>query len=217
MVSVFHHTRLGRVVFPLPQAMGMAVIEVIVSAVLLAVLCFFMMRIAEIAFGSPGPAALKILAIAIAPAAIAGTVSELIHDIWGLVGFSLAFGMVYVMYYYMFEMDQGEVFLLGGTSTVVTMLSIWFVAPMLLATLPGFQSLHQGGQSNDDRTVANLTEFGRKTDNSTNGRFRISRRERNATVRAAPGSHAYRFARHGYRAFSVATMLGVSGDNGESR
>ena len=163
-VSVFHHTRLGKVVFPLPQAIGMSVIEVIISAVLLAVLCLFMMRLAEIAFGSPGPAALKLLAIAIAPAAIAGTVSELIHDVWGLVGFSIAFGIIYVMYHYLFEMDQSDIFLLGGTSTVVTMIAIWIIAPLLLATLPGFQSLRSGGTSNDDRTVANLIEFGRLKD-----------------------------------------------------
>src|SRR5438034_383925 len=69
VISVLQHTRFDTHVFPLSQAITLAAGEFVISMVLLAIWCLIMMRVAEIAFGSPGPAALKIAAIAIAPAA----------------------------------------------------------------------------------------------------------------------------------------------------
>lgn len=164
VLTALQHTHFSKIIFPVPQALGMAACEMVVSVTLLIVLCVFMMRIAEIAFGAPGPALLKVCAIAIIPAGIFSTVSYILNDPFGMVGMCLAFGAIWCMYYYLFDMEQSDIWLLGGLTTVITVGAVLFIAPTIMKTVPGFESLQKGAVSNDDKLVADLDEIGRLKD-----------------------------------------------------
>ena len=163
IMHVIETNKFDRIMYPLGQAIQIVGVEFIVSMVLLAIGCLFVMRVAEVAFGSPGPAALKIAAIAVAPAALAKMVDYLLNDPFGIVGFFLAFGMFFALFNYLFDMDQGEIWILAGLTLVVQMWATTTLTVLLLGALgmPGMQQIVHGGKSNDDRMVANFVEIGR--------------------------------------------------------
>ncbi len=163
IMHVIETNKFDKIMYPLGQAIQIVGVEFIVSMVLLAIGCLFVMRVAEVAFGSPGPAALKIAAIAVAPAALAKMVDYLLNDPFGIVGFFLAFGMFFALFNYLFDMDQGEIWILAGLTLVVQMWATTTLTVLLLGALgmPGMQQIVHGGKSNDDRMVANFVEIGR--------------------------------------------------------
>ena len=163
IMHVIQTNKFDKIIYPLGQAIQIVGVEFIVSMVLLAIGCLFVMRVAEVAFGSPGPAALKIAAIAIAPAALAKMVDYLLNDPFGIVGFFLAFGMFFALFNYLFDMDQGEIWILAGLTLVIQMWATNTLTIFLLGAMgmPGMQQIAHGGKSNDDRMVANFIEIGR--------------------------------------------------------
>ncbi|HYO11445.1 MAG TPA: hypothetical protein VER17_20945, partial [Tepidisphaeraceae bacterium] len=163
VISVLRLTKFGVVVYPVGQAVTMAAMEFVISMVLLTIGCLLAMRVAEVAFGSPGPAALKVAAIAVAPAAVSKIADYMLNDPFGVVGFFLAFGMFFGLFTYLFDLDQSEIWILAGMTTVVQMFAATAIMMALAGGmgLPGMDKIGRGGTTNDDKVVANLNEIGR--------------------------------------------------------
>ena len=139
---------------PLPAAMMQMGTRLVLSLVLMTVAGVLCIQWGEIAFGSPGPAALKIAALAIGPAAIAQIVSFLLNDHWGLVGFFLAFGMYFVMCHYLFEWDMSEKWIVTGVTLVICMLAVPLATDMIFGKA-------KSAVRNDDAFIKARQDMGR--------------------------------------------------------
>jgi hypothetical protein len=154
-------TTFNAMIVPVPTAAMHAGLKLVLGFVLLAIGGIFCVQWGEIAFGEPGPAALKLAAMAIAPPAVAGIISFLVHDAppvgWGMVGFFLAFGMFFTLNHYLFEWDMSEKWVVTGMATIVTMLAVPFLFAFIVGGghLPGASH----AANNEDAEVDYLFEL----------------------------------------------------------
>jgi hypothetical protein len=123
-VALAHATMFNATTMSIGDAMMQTGTRLVLSLVLMTVAGALCIQWGEIAFGSPGPAALKLSALAIGPSAVAFLVSSLLNDHWGLVGFFLAFGMYFTMCHYLFEWDMSEKWIVTGVTLVICMLAV---------------------------------------------------------------------------------------------
>jgi hypothetical protein len=109
--------------------------------------------------------ALKLAAFSVGPPAVAGIISEAIHDAppvgWGMVGFFLAFGMFFVMSHYLFEWDMSEKWVVTGVATVITMIATPFLFTVMLH---GGNLGARNAEINEDKFVAARIDMGRTTE-----------------------------------------------------
>jgi hypothetical protein len=153
-------TTFNAMIVPIPTAAMHAGLKLVLGFVLLAIGGIFCVQWGEIAFGEPGPAALKLAAMAIAPPAVAGIISFLVHDAppvgWGMVGFFLAFGMFFTLNHYLFEWDMSEKWVVTGMATIVTMLAVPFLFAFIVDG-GGCRASH--ASNNEDAEVDYLFEL----------------------------------------------------------
>src|SRR2546428_274319 len=107
-LSVIQYMYMQMRTLALPQALMYTAAQLVLSFILIAIVSVFLIKLMEMAFGDPGLAALKIAAVVLAPAALANMIGFWVNDLWGLVRFFVAFGMIFIVYHYLFEWDQGE-------------------------------------------------------------------------------------------------------------
>jgi hypothetical protein len=156
-LSVAQATQFNTYTLALPDAMKQLGMRLVLSLVLMVVAGALCIKWGEIAFGAPGPAALKIAALAIGPAALAQIVSFLLNDRWGMVGFFLAFGMYFVMCHYLFEWDMSEKWIVTGVTLVICMLAVPVIITMAFGPA-------KSAVRNDDAFVAARIDMGRTTE-----------------------------------------------------
>jgi hypothetical protein len=100
--------------------------------------------------------------MAMAPPAVAGIISFLVHDApptgWGMVGFFLAFGMFFILAHYLFEWDMSEKWIVTALATAVTMLAVPFLFAFIVhgGHLPGGAS---AATNNEDAEIDYLIEL----------------------------------------------------------
>jgi hypothetical protein len=156
--AILHATMFAGMTVSLGDAMMRIGTQLVISLVLMVVAGALCIQLGEIAFGSPGPAALKLAALAIGPSAAANLLVAMPGVLQGtgamVIAMSLAFGMYFVMCHYLFEWDMSEKWIVTFVALMICML----VAP--LATL----MIHGKGQSavrNDDAFVKARQDMGR--------------------------------------------------------
>ena len=130
-VALGHATVFGNTTMSAGDALMQTGTRLVLSLVLMTVAATLCIQWGEIAFGAPGPAALKLAALAIGPSAIAHLVSSMLNDHWGLVGFFLAFGMYFTMCHYLFEWDMSEKWVVTGVTLVICMLAVPLMSDMM--------------------------------------------------------------------------------------
>jgi hypothetical protein len=132
--------------------------QLVLSLVLMVVAGALCIQLGEIAFGSPGPAALKIAALAIGPSSVANLLVAMPGVLQGtgamIVASSLAFGMYFVMCHYLFEWDMSEKWIVTFLALMICMLA----APV--ATLMIFGK-GDSAVRNDDAFVKARQDMGR--------------------------------------------------------
>jgi hypothetical protein len=162
VLTVLQHMKFDGNTLAMPGAVMVAGAKLVISFVLLAVAAIFCIKWGDIAFGAPGPAAMKMAGIALAPAAIAQIIGYLIHDLWGLVAFFLAFGMFFILFHYLFEWDMSEKWVVTGIACVVCMLATPFIAQYSLsgAAIPGFTIADKGTSDEDNALNYMVYELG---------------------------------------------------------
>ena len=133
VLSVLQYMKFDNNLEPLPQALMFTGIKLGISFAIVAVLSIFLIKWMEMAFGDPALAALKIASACLAPAAIASIVGYLVNDAWGLVRYFLALAMIFTIYHYLFEWDQGEKWVIS----VITAAVVIFGAPFILEAMKG--------------------------------------------------------------------------------
>jgi hypothetical protein len=145
----------------LPQALMYTGLWLALNFGMIAVISVFLVRFVEMAFGDPVQAALKIAGIVLAPVAVANIISFLIHDLWGMVGYSIAFAFFFILYHYMFEFDMSEKWII----VVVTCGICMFVAPIVFDVIIGTSSgsLASKGAKNEDAEIDYMMDMGRPT------------------------------------------------------
>ena len=93
------------------DALPRVFIDIVISYAILAMGCLIAIQAMDVAFGPPGTAALKVAAIALAPAAISGFVAHLIGGTVGLwVGHIFYLICYFSLICYLFDMDMAEAF-----------------------------------------------------------------------------------------------------------
>lgn len=123
-----------------PLSFGIASVVVFVrlaiDMVMLAIGCLLAIKLLDVALGSPGLAALKIAAIAIAPGALAEILRYYMGAGAGAYGaWVISAIMYFVLFYYLFDFDFGEVLVL---SAIVFLIRTWvgmLIAGVLIAML----------------------------------------------------------------------------------
>jgi hypothetical protein len=165
VLSLLQAMKFNTMVFALPDALMFAGAKLVISLVLLAVGCYLCVMWGEVSFGSPGPAALKIAGLALAPSALAFIVSFLIHDLWGFVGFFMAFGIYFTLCNYLFEWDMSEKWIVTGLLCVVCMVATPWLANFALGggAVPGI-AVASKAVKNEDASIDYMVELGRPKD-----------------------------------------------------
>jgi hypothetical protein len=104
--------------FPLSLKLAIPIIglQLIVDFTLLAVGCLLAIKAIDVAFGAPGPAALKLVAIALAPDGAAAVAGYYIGD---FASWAMALVMYYVLFHVLFDLDLVEILLLSGLTWVI--------------------------------------------------------------------------------------------------
>jgi hypothetical protein len=153
-LAIAQATHFNTYTLSLKDALMQAGTQLVLSLVLMTVAGALCIQWGEIAFGSPGPAALKIAALAIGPAAIARIVSYLLNDQWGMVGFFLAFGIYFTMCHYLFEWDMSEKWIVTGVTLVICMLAVPLITVMMFGPA-------KSAVQNDDAFVKARQDMGR--------------------------------------------------------
>ncbi|MBA3272636.1 MAG: hypothetical protein H0T11_02020 [Chthoniobacterales bacterium] len=120
-------------------------LRVCVEVVMLSIGCLIAIKALDVAFGSPGTAALKVAAIAIAP----GALSEILSYYLGSTGIGwyaaaiIAALMYFLLFYYLFDLDLGEVLVL---SAIVWLIRTW-VGMLIVGALLAMFMGGSGGSS----------------------------------------------------------------------
>lgn len=135
MGSFLHQMHFQRYPDTFSEALLKIGIGLCIDLALIAVACLAAIKIMEVAFGSPGAAALKICAIAIAPGGVAGIITYVLNDPVGLVGWFIAIGMYYALFHYLFDMDAGEIMMMAALIWIIRTWVGMFIAGALLALL----------------------------------------------------------------------------------
>jgi len=108
--------------------------DIAVSGITLVISCLLAIKMFDLAFGAPGPAVLKIAAIALGPTAIWGSVAHMIGGTMGYcAGCIVAIIIVFPLFHLFFELDMRETLSLGFVVYVVR----FFVAPFLIIAIMG--------------------------------------------------------------------------------
>jgi hypothetical protein len=156
--AILHATMFAGMTVSLGDAMMRIGTQLVLSLVLMVVAGALCIQLGEIAFGSPGPAALKIAALAIGPSSIANLLVAVPGVLQGMgamiIAMSLAFGMYFVMCHYLFEWDMSEKWIVTFVALMICML----VAPV--ATLMMFGK-GDSAVRNDDAFVKARQDMGR--------------------------------------------------------
>src|SRR5688500_9230606 len=131
--------------------------QLVLSLVLMVVAGALCIQLGEIAFGSPGPAALKIAALAIGPPAVANLIVAVPGVFQGMgamiIAMSLAFGMYFTMCHYLFEWDMSEKWIVTFVALLICMLGVPMATAMMFG--PGKSAVR-----NDDAFVAARQDMG---------------------------------------------------------
>jgi hypothetical protein len=118
------------------QGMAQAVVKVgillVGKMILIAIGCLIAIKILDIAFGAPGPAVLKLAAIALAPGALGGILQFLMGGgFYGVIcGAILSIIIYWTLFKVLFDLDFGEIMAL------VTI--IWLINQWVLFFILGF-------------------------------------------------------------------------------
>src|SRR5688500_8295284 len=132
--------------------------QLVLSLVLMVVAGALCIQLGEIAFGSPGPAALKLAALAIGPSSIANLIVAVPGVLQGtgamVIAMSLAFGMYFVMCHYLFEWDMSEKWIVTFVALMICMLAVPVTTLMMFG--PGKSAVR-----NDDAFVKARQDMGR--------------------------------------------------------
>ncbi len=133
--SFLHQMHFQRYPDTFSEALLKIGIGLCIDLALIGVACVAAIKVMEVAFGSPGAAALKICAIAIAPDGISNIITYLLNDPVGLVGWFIAIGMYYALFHYLFDMDAGEVMMMTALVWIIRTWVGMLIAGALLAVL----------------------------------------------------------------------------------
>ena len=161
VLSLLQAMKFNSAVYSLPDALMFAGAKLVISLALLAVGCYLAVKWGDVSFGSPGPAALKMAGLALAPSALAFIVSFLIHDLWGFVGFFMAFGIYFTLCHYLFEWDMSEKWIVTGLLCVVCMIATPWLANIALGggAVPGI-AVASKAVKNEDASIDYMLELG---------------------------------------------------------
>lgn len=137
--SFLQITQFSKITYPISDAIPIIGVSLIVNLVLTAIGCLVAIKIMDIAFGDPASAALKLVAVVIAPDGIARTISHLVGDTSGFTGWALSLIMYYALFSYLFDLDGGETLLLTCIIwTIRTWIGMFIAAALLSAMMSGF-------------------------------------------------------------------------------
>ncbi len=165
ILSILQASKFNARVYSTSDAMIFVGAKLVVSLVLLAVGSMLCIKWGEVAFGAPAPAALKMAGMALAPAALANIVSFMIHDLWGLVGFSIAFGLYFILCHYLFEWDMSEKWIVTFMLCVVCVMGAPFLADKMLETAEDAGvRVASKAVANEDASIDYMIELGSPKD-----------------------------------------------------
>jgi hypothetical protein len=154
-----------RITYPFISAMTIVGISLIVDMFLLAIGCLAAIKIMDVAFGAPGPAALKLTAIAIGPPALAHLIGAWTHDGTGAIAWIVSLLAIFGLLYWLFQFDLSEVILF---SAIMVLIRMWvgtlIIAAIVAAMFAGAGPSVSGAALNADRRAADLIDTGRTID-----------------------------------------------------
>jgi hypothetical protein len=150
-LSVIQFMKFDQNLEPLPQALMFTGMRLVISFAIVAVMSIFLIKWMEMAFGDPALAALKIAAACLAPAAIASIIGYMVNDAWGLVRYFLALAMIFTIYHYLFEWDQGEKWVISVITAAVVIFGAPFIVEQIKGQAPG--ALASKAVHNDDAQI----------------------------------------------------------------
>ena len=150
-------------------ALAMIGMRLAIDMVLICIGCLASIKLLDISFGAPGPALLKIAAIALAGPPIGQIISYLIHDPFGIIGSIIAMAIIWVLFVKLFDMDVNDVIML---SAIVWVARMWAGYAILAFILSGMGVSFGGmggpklGQAaiNSDRIARDTLDLGRNVD-----------------------------------------------------
>jgi len=140
VAAVFQYTQFDRITFSLAAALPRIAIELVIGFILTGAGCLAAIKLMDIAFGAPGPAALKLTAIVIFPAPVAAIIAYAIHDTTGFMDWAIGIVIFFSLFKLLFGLDLGEILLLSCILTIVRMWLGLLIAGVLIEVL-----LHGGG------------------------------------------------------------------------
>jgi len=156
--AVLHATMFAGMTVSLSDAMTRIGTQLVLSLVLMVIGGALCIQLGEIAFGSPGPAALKLAALALGPSSIANLMVAVPGVFQGMgamiIAMSLAFGMYFVMTHYLFEWDMSEKWIVTFMALLICMLAVPVATAMIFG--PGKSAVR-----NDDAFVKARQDMGR--------------------------------------------------------
>jgi hypothetical protein len=156
--AVLHATMFAGVVVSIGDAMTRIGTQLVLSLVLMVIGGALCIQLGEIAFGSPGPAALKLAALALGPSSIANLMVAVPGVFQGMgamiIAMSLAFGMYFIMCHYLFEWDMSEKWIVTFMALLICMLAVPVATQMIFG--PGKSAVR-----NDDAFVKARQDMGR--------------------------------------------------------
>src|SRR5439155_23403467 len=97
---------------PMKLAIPWVAVSVFFDLVFLAIGCLVGVKLIDISLGAPGPAALKIAAIALAPGAVGDAIDKLMPGYF--MGWIAQIIIFLALFRYLFDLDLNEVLLLAG-------------------------------------------------------------------------------------------------------
>jgi hypothetical protein len=153
-------TKFDRVVYSSQDAMKMMALGVGIDVVLLIVGSLLAIQLLDVSLGSPGSAILKIIAIAIGPAAIGNMASYLAHDPTHMLAFAITLGMAMILLCYLFDFDAKDARIFA---CMVAIIRIWLGYGLVFLILNGGFSpaSHLGSaELNSDREASDAIDNG---------------------------------------------------------
>jgi hypothetical protein len=121
----------------------------------------------DVSLGSPGPALLKITAIAIGPGALANMIGYLVHDPTNMLAFAINILLAIILFYYFFDFDMRDGRILA---VMVAIIRIWLGYGIVFLMLHGGIS-HMprlgAAEINSDREASDAIDYGWATDAKT--------------------------------------------------
>ena len=156
--AILHATMFAGMTVSLGDAMMRIGTQLMLSLVLMVVAGALCIQLGEIAFGSPGPAVLKIAALAIGPSSIANLIVAVPGVLQGtgamVIAMSLAFGMIFVLCHYLFEWDMTEKWIVTFLALMICMLAVPLMTVMMFGK-------GKSAVRNDDAFVKARQDMGR--------------------------------------------------------